>query len=279
MGVGVNPLINPLVVASQATAMNTVTKPAVSSAWDKKSSRSRSRSKSRRHRSRSRSRSRSRDRKSSRRSRSRDRKSSRRSRSRDRKSKRSKSKEKKPEKKESKVEKVEVPSSKEDMAKIMARANDASLSVAERERERKRLEILGLQPSGGGEINIEREENLEISGKDARYIMMQKLTRMTASHILVLRNMVDVSEIDEDLEAEVTEECSKFGGVGKVVIYQEKQGEEEDAEVIVKIFVQFNDPEEAEAAQKALDGRWFGGRGIIAQIYDEEKFNDQDYAS
>lgn len=51
--------------------------------------------------------------------------------------------------------------------------------------------------------------------------------------------MVGVEDLDEDLEHEVTDECSKFGTVNRVVIYNEKQGEEEDAEVIVKIFVEF----------------------------------------
>ena len=59
------------------------------------------------------------------------------------------------------------------------------------------------------------------------------------SKVLVLRNMVGVEDLDEDLEHEVTDECSKFGVVNRVVIYNEKQGEEEDAEVIVKIFVEF----------------------------------------
>ena len=61
--------------------------------------------------------------------------------------------------------------------------------------------------------------------------------------MLVLKNMVTIEDIDEDLEMEVTEECSKFGDVLRVIIYQEKQGEEDDADVIVKIFVEFNRPE------------------------------------
>ena len=32
----------------------------------------------------------------------------------------------------------------------------------------------------------------------------------------------------------------RFGAVEKVIIYQEKQSEDEDAEVIVKIFVEFS---------------------------------------
>lgn len=33
---------------------------------------------------------------------------------------------------------------------------------------------------------------------------------------------------------------ARFGTVERVIIYQEKQSEEEDAEVIVKIFVEFS---------------------------------------
>lgn len=40
---------------------------------------------------------------------------------------------------------------------------------------------------------------------------------------MALHNMVQVQDIDEDLEGEVTEECGKFGAVEKVIIYQEKQ--------------------------------------------------------
>ena len=55
--------------------------------------------------------------------------------------------------------------------------------------------------------------------------------------------MVTVEDVDDDLETEVTEECSKFGEVLRVIIYQEKQGEEEDADIIVKVFVEFGQPE------------------------------------
>ena len=57
---------------------------------------------------------------------------------------------------------------------------------------------------------------------------------------MILRNMVGVEDLDEELEKEVTEECERYGVVNRVIIYQERQGEEEGAEVIVKIFVQFS---------------------------------------
>jgi poly(U)-binding-splicing factor PUF60 len=57
---------------------------------------------------------------------------------------------------------------------------------------------------------------------------------------MVLRNMVGPEDLDEELESEVTDECGKFGTVHRVIIYQEKQSEEENAEVIVKLFVEFS---------------------------------------
>ena len=57
---------------------------------------------------------------------------------------------------------------------------------------------------------------------------------------MVLRDMVTAEDLDEELESEVTDECGKFGDVKRVIIYQEKQSEDDDAEVIVKIFVEFS---------------------------------------
>ena len=54
--------------------------------------------------------------------------------------------------------------------------------------------------------------------------------------------MVTLDDIDDDLEEEVTSECSRYGSVNKVLIYQEKQGLETDADIIVKIFVVFAKP-------------------------------------
>lgn len=58
----------------------------------------------------------------------------------------------------------------------------------------------------------------------------------------MLRNMVSAEDLDEELEDEVTSECSKYGSVERVIIYQERQGVEDDAEVIIKIFVSFSAP-------------------------------------
>ena len=60
--------------------------------------------------------------------------------------------------------------------------------------------------------------------------------------MLCLKNMVASEEVDEQLQEEIEEECSKYGQVENVLIYQERQSEEEDAEVLVKIFVEFAQP-------------------------------------
>ncbi|NWT07079.1 PUF60 factor, partial [Mionectes macconnelli] len=99
------------------------------------------------------------------------------------------------------------------------------------------------------------------------------------STVMVLRNMVDPKDIDDDLEGEVTEECGKFGAVNRVIIYQEKQGEEEDAEIIVKIFVEFSMAAETHKAIQALNGRWFAGRKVVAEVYDQERFDNSDLSA
>jgi len=57
---------------------------------------------------------------------------------------------------------------------------------------------------------------------------------------MVLRNMVGADDLDEELESEVTDECGRYGHVERVIIYQEKQSEADDADVVVKIFVEFS---------------------------------------
>ena len=72
--------------------------------------------------------------------------------------------------------------------------------------------------------------------------------------MLCLKNMVASEEVDEQLQEEIEEECSKYGDVENVLIYQERQSEEENAEVLVKIFVEFSQPSHAKVGMaRALD--------------------------
>lgn len=158
---------------------------------------------------------------------------------------------------------------------------------------------------GTGQEMLSDQEHMSISGSSARHMVMQKLLRksevtdaigylfspfyhellthcillLPQSTVMVLRNMVGPEDIDDDLEGEVTEECGKFGSVNRVIIYQEKQGEEEDADIIVKIFVEFSMASEMNKAIQALNDRWFGGRKVVAEVYDQDRFNSSDLSA
>ena len=66
--------------------------------------------------------------------------------------------------------------------------------------------------------------------------------------------------------------------VENVIIYQERQSEDSDADIQVKIFVEFSKSDEVKQAKSALDGRFFGGRTVSALVYDQELFDQQDFS-
>ncbi|KAD3337846.1 hypothetical protein E3N88_33367 [Mikania micrantha] len=97
------------------------------------------------------------------------------------------------------------------------------------------------------------------------------------TRVVLLRNMVGPGEVDDDLEAEVAEECSKYGTVTRVLIFEiTEPGFPVDE--AVRIFVQFERSEQATKALVDLEGRFFGGRVVRATFYDEERFNTNQLA-
>lgn len=124
---------------------------------------------------------------------------------------------------------------------------------------------------------LQQQESLSISGQSARHLVMQRLLRVRASRVVLLRDMVSPEDVDEQLQDEIQEECSKFGDVQRLVIYNERQSDEDHpSTATVKIFVQFYEAEKAEAAAEALNGRYFGGRTVRAHIYDQDLFDHGD---
>ncbi|CAL5346414.1 unnamed protein product [Camellia sinensis] len=97
------------------------------------------------------------------------------------------------------------------------------------------------------------------------------------TRVLLLRNMVGPGEVDDELEEEVGTECTKFGTVTRVLIFEitEPNFPSEEA---VRIFVQFERSEETTKALIDLEGRFFGGRVVKATFYDEDKFNKNELA-
>ncbi|XP_054731080.1 poly(U)-binding-splicing factor half pint isoform X1 [Anastrepha obliqua] len=126
---------------------------------------------------------------------------------------------------------------------------------------------------------LQQQENMSIKGQSARQLVMQRLMRPQESRVIILRNMVGPEDVDETLQEEIQEECTKFGTVSRVIIFNEKQTENEDdeeAEIIVKIFVEFSSAVEAVRGRDALHGRFFGGRRVVAELYDQSLFDHGD---
>ncbi|KAK0161253.1 hypothetical protein PV327_009742 [Microctonus hyperodae] len=126
---------------------------------------------------------------------------------------------------------------------------------------------------------LQQQENMSIKGQSARHLVMQKLMRKVESRVVILLNMVTPADVDKSLHEEIQDECSKFGVVERVIIYNERQSEDdEDAEIIVKIFVEFSQMSEAERARDSLNGRYFGGRLVKGELYDQALFDNSDYS-
>jgi len=155
-------------------------------------------------------------------------------------------------------------------AEMMGKLEAAAKQKQQEELQKKLME--GQEPA-----TLQQQENMSIKGQSARHLVMQKLMRTQAqSGVILLRNMVTPQECDEELEDEISEECSKYGKVERVIIYQERQSEEDDAEIVVKIFVEFVDSTSAKSAKNELNGRFFGGRVVTCDIYDQDLFHHGD---
>ncbi|CAH1799935.1 unnamed protein product [Owenia fusiformis] len=90
--------------------------------------------------------------------------------------------------------------------------------------------------------------------------------RKRFERVVILKNMFDPKEFETDpgeineLTKDLREECSKYGDVRKVTIYdRHKDG-------IASIM--FREAEEADVAKEALNGRWFAGKQISAETWD-----------
>ncbi|KAH7039222.1 hypothetical protein BKA57DRAFT_483248 [Linnemannia elongata] len=92
------------------------------------------------------------------------------------------------------------------------------------------------------------------------------------SPVILLTNMVGPGEVDDGLQEETAAECEKFGAVVRCLIFEIKNRNVSPEEA-VRIFVKFGDKESAERALKDLHGRFFGGRQVRGQFFDEARFD------
>ncbi|KAJ3129312.1 hypothetical protein HK098_001724 [Nowakowskiella sp. JEL0407] len=95
------------------------------------------------------------------------------------------------------------------------------------------------------------------------------------SRVVMLLNMVTNDEVaDDELWQETMEdtreECQRFGTVLNVTVPRPINGER--SQWVGKVFVQFETVEEATAAIKALGGRSFASRTVVAAYFPEDRF-------
>lgn len=87
-----------------------------------------------------------------------------------------------------------------------------------------------------------------------------------------MTNMVGPGEVDDSLQEETAAECEKFGPVVRCLIFEVQNGRVPPEEA-VRIFVKFDTAVAAEKALRDLDGRFFGGRQVKGQFFDEKRFD------
>lgn len=160
-------------------------------------------------------------------------------------------------------------------ATAVQNAEDIFKKVQEKQQEELQKKLL----EEGEPQTLQQQESMSIKGQSARHLVMQRLMRPSDSKVVILRNMVGPEDVDETLQEEIQEECSKFGVVERVIIYKEKQtdsDDDDDSDIIIKIFVEFSASNEAEKARGVLNDRYFGGRLVKAELYDQALFDHGD---
>ncbi|CAO3626576.1 unnamed protein product [Cunninghamella echinulata] len=96
-----------------------------------------------------------------------------------------------------------------------------------------------------------------------------------SSKVIVLKNMVGVGEVDDTLQQETADECAKYGTVEQCLIYEIPGGQVSNEEA-VRIFVKFSNIQSASRAIEDLNGRYFDGRVVSAEFYDQARFDKLD---
>lgn len=155
---------------------------------------------------------------------------------------------------------------------MIARATATAASTAQR------LVAMG-QSAGlnGDRESVASEENMSISGNQ-RYMVMQSLARSSGivppapptkepaqSSIVRLQLNATQADVDDQLEEEFREECSKYGRIVNVQLLPLADG-------LLRIFIQFAIPFDARSAAAQLQGRQFDGKTIQATLYDPTEY-------
>ncbi|KAJ2851961.1 hypothetical protein IWW36_000734 [Coemansia brasiliensis] len=97
--------------------------------------------------------------------------------------------------------------------------------------------------------------------------------RPEGSRVVVLSNVVERSEVDDELASDMAGEGTKCGRIVKVVVHIASEDElARDLQSQVCVFLLYAEGEAARKAVQLFDGRWFGGRKISAALFDMDRF-------
>ncbi|KAI9281382.1 hypothetical protein BC943DRAFT_362962 [Umbelopsis sp. AD052] len=127
-----------------------------------------------------------------------------------------------------------------------------------------------------------RSDNIDVSGHHDMKVNYdgsadENKVRAEATSIVLLRNMVGPGEVDDTLQHETADECSKYGKVERCLIFEVPESQV-GANQAVRIFVKFQSALFAQRAVDDLNGRYFGGRIVTATFYDAARFERLDLA-
>lgn len=106
------------------------------------------------------------------------------------------------------------------------------------------------------------------------------ISALQPTRVLCLLQMVAEDELHDaqeyaDIVDDIRHECSKYGEVKNVVIPRPMPGQ--NVPGVGKVFVQFASVDQTITARGALEGRKFANRTVIAQYWNEDLFNRQQY--
>jgi len=125
-------------------------------------------------------------------------------------------------------------------------------------------------------IGLTQVASLEMSVNAMSMLASTTSAGLEDGRVLQLLNMVTAEElIDnddyEEIQEDVREECDKYGKVLEMKIPRPTGGSRQ-SNGVGKIFVKFDTPESAGKALRALAGRKFADRTVVATYFSEENF-------
>ncbi|EPZ34653.1 hypothetical protein ROZALSC1DRAFT_27040 [Rozella allomycis CSF55] len=81
------------------------------------------------------------------------------------------------------------------------------------------------------------------------------------------RNVASVDEVDDELEQDTFQKCTKYGLVEQCIVYKTFKNPE------VRIFVKFSSFDGAKLARDSLNGKRYNSKMVSARFYPEDSFN------